>query len=609
MKSRFVALVFVLFLLPALAYAQNGCVPNSQSTVFNASHDLNEVSDEANLKPNEPNIDSTPRLNAAIDYVSRHSACRELTLDSGSYSFRTPITVGGRQTYLHIPSGSNVSFDFKNAQFFFKESVFSAFIVENCSACTIQNLSIDYVHLPFTELAVTKVSEQGQFILAAPLNASWPNPQQLYKHQAAALGPKNPIGSFVGFDTRGGIPQYGDTDWPISPDLTEPHRIALPPDHVIEPGDVFIVAARGGGPAIYAKNDSATTFKNIVIYTSGGPAIESWYSAGMAFLRITIEPGSDRLVSTVAGGIQLNDMTGPGNRVQNCLIDGTQDDSIAGNLDTQIAWVDVLSTTAVTLRAPWSSGNLFFINSMTGASVGGPPNPGRTLGAKWPVYKLDPALTPNEVTLIDQGLSGYALSTAQFTYPHFVVVAQNQIKNSYLARGVAFSGVGGIQITGNTITNTQQAGIFVGTSLPEYGPVYKVLIGDNTLTATNMGMTGVGTDMLGAIEVMSFGSGGEKNGGNVFGGQSNRKVFINRNTITTTERSGIWVGNAADGEVDSTNVITQYNLSHGNLGLMPHLNDGLSPYASIAFKRAVFGWCNGNVPGLTLELCHPPSEP
>ena len=149
----------------------------------------------------------------------------------------------------------------------------------------MRGFSIDYVHLPFTELAVTKVSEQHQLILATPLNGSWPNPGQLYKHQSG-LGPvrarPHPIrnqpssvpslplcpAEVAGFDTRGGLPLYADTNWQIALPLPEPHRIPLDPEHVIAEGDVFIVAARGGGPAIYAKNDRADTFKDITIFTS-----------------------------------------------------------------------------------------------------------------------------------------------------------------------------------------------------------------------------------------------------------------------------------------------------------------------------------------------------
>ena len=481
--------------------------------------------------------------------------------------------------------------------------------------------SIDYVHLPFTELAVTKVSEQHQLILAEPLNGPWPNPGQLYKHQSG-LGPvacpsapdtktqpssvrSLPLcpAEVAGFDTRGGLPLYGDTNWQIALPLPEPHRIPLDPEHVIAAGDVFIVAARGGGPAIYAKNDRADTFKDITIFTSGGPAIESWYSQGMAFIGITIEPGSGRLVSTVAGGIQLDNMTGPGNRVQNSLIEGVQDDSIAGYPDIGSGSVTTASTATVTLASPPPESPVFFVNSLTGQVVGGPPGQGHALFAAGPqTYEIMPHLSAGQVGQVVPG--GVVYSTAQFAPADSVVVAHNRIANSYLARGIAFSGVAGIEITGNTITNTQQAGIFLGTAPPQYGPVNGALIADNTLTATNMGMSGVGTDMLSAIEVMAFGS-----NGNVFGGQPSRKLFINRNTITTTERTGIWVGNVADGEIDSANVIRDYALSHGNLGLTPHLNDGLEPYAPIAFKRAVFGWCTRNISGLTLGFCHPPTTP
>lgn len=619
MRRRLPVVVLALILASALSRAEAACIPGSQSTVFNASHDLHKVWVKGvrypNVEPNKTSVDSAPGLNAAVTYVVGNTACRQLTLDSGSYDFRALIKVGGRQTYLYVNGGTDLSIDFRNAQFLFKESYFSALTVENCVNCNIRGFSIDYVHLPFTELAVTKVSEQHRFILAVPLSATWPNPEQLYRHQASlgpvlcpsAPDPKTQSSllplcppEVAGFDTRGGTPLYADTDWQIALPLPEPHRIPLDPEHVIAEGDIFIIAVRGGGPAIYAKNDRADTFKDITIFTSGGPAIESWYSDGMVFLGITVAPGTGRLVSTVAGGIQFDAMTGPGNRVQNSLIDGVQDDSIAGYPDTQSASVATASTAAVTLTSAPPLSPVFFVNGLTGNVVAGPPGQGRALFAAGPqTYEVVPHLTAREARLVAPG--GVAFSTAQFQPTDTLVVAHNRIANSYLARGIALSGVVGAEITRNTISNTQQAGIYLGTAPPQFGPANDALIAENILTATNMGMSGVGTDMLGAIEVMAFGS-----NGNVFGGQPTRKVFINHNTVMTTERTGIWVGNVAEGEIDSANVISDYGLSHGNLGLTPHLNDGLQPYAPIAFKRAVFGWCTRKVSGLTLGFCHPP---
>lgn len=233
MRLRLPVLAFALFLTPALAHAEAVCIPGSSSTVFNASHDLNKVLVNgvryANVKPNEAGIDSAPGLNAAIAYVVGNPACSQLTLDSGSYDFRAVTQVGGRETYLLVSGGRNLSIDFRNAEFLFKESYISTLTVENCADCSIQGFSIDYVHLPFTELAVAKVSEQHQFILAAPLNASWPNPQQLYDHQVGLRRSHSPSAVntkmhhtvpsqpllppelLAGFDTRDGTPQYGDT--------------------------------------------------------------------------------------------------------------------------------------------------------------------------------------------------------------------------------------------------------------------------------------------------------------------------------------------------------------------------------------------------------------
>src|SRR5262249_15563568 len=149
------------------------------------------------------------------------------------------------------------------------ESYFPGLMIADCTGCSFENFSIDYEHLPFTQLTVTQVSEQHQFIRVQPVSG-WPNPQQLYNHQSA----QGPVSYFLGFDTRNGAPLYGYTRWELPHCFPDAHRIPLDPEHVIKEGDVFIVSARGGGPAIRMENSQSSTFKGITIYTSGGPAVE-----------------------------------------------------------------------------------------------------------------------------------------------------------------------------------------------------------------------------------------------------------------------------------------------------------------------------------------------
>ena len=90
-----------------------------------------------------------------------------------------------------------------------------------------------------------------------------------------------------------------------------------------------------------------------------------------------------------------------------------------------------------------------------------------------------------------------------------MIVKGNYIFNSYLARGIAFAGATvASACAGNHVIGTQQAGILLDVNLAagktqttSNGPVNNVLITSNHLYSTNMGMSGVGQAMLGAIQM------------------------------------------------------------------------------------------------------------
>jgi hypothetical protein len=394
-----------LLILAGAAQAQ--CV--SGTNVFNASQELRQVSTYPNMTPNQPDVDSAPRLRAAITYVLATPGCTELVVDKGGYYFETAVSSGiqpVKMAYAVVPAGTGLTVDLHGSNLIFKESYYSAFYINQCNGCVFKNFSIDYKHLPFTQLDVTKVTWEE--IIAVP-QPDWPNPYQLYTHQSELAGAPVPL---QGFDTRNGQAQYEYTAWSIAtPTKDYPHRIALDPaskpQRIIKPGDVFILAARGGGPAILQQNSSGISFGNIVIYTSGGPAIESDNSQGMSFDAFNIVPYANRLVSTVAGGIELNDMTGPGNVVQNCVVFGTQDDSIAGNVTVPLVTATATSVSEITLTSspilPILPQNpVFFVNGTTGQTIGGPPT-GRKytltpVARSTTVFSVSPPLNAKQVS-------------------------------------------------------------------------------------------------------------------------------------------------------------------------------------------------------------------
>jgi hypothetical protein len=88
----------------------------------------------------------------------------------------------------------------------------------------------------------------------------------------------------------------------------------------------------------------------------------------------------------------------------------------------------------------------------------------------------------------------------------------------------------------------------------------------NTLTSTNIGPSGVGPDMLGAIEVMYYGNNAAVNT------PVNSRVYVNNNTINTTLRTGIWIDD--------------------------HIPNGLNQCAPQLFRQETVGWYNQNFSGV-----------
>ena len=598
-------------LLIASTTAQAQCVPGSDSTTFNASQDLHKVKIDnlqfADMVPNNSGLDSAPLLTAAIQYVTWTPGCSELIVDPGTYYFvtanMTPVAPK-KYAYVYVPQGTGLKVDLRGAALVFQESYYSAFYINECNSCEFKNFSIDYQNLPFTQLNVTNL---GTNQISVTPQAGWINQEQLYQHQVNVGRVPDEV-KFLGFDTRGDAPLYGYTAWALPPPDGNPGTIMLNPQSVIRQNDVFIVATRGGGPAIQQQYASNGSFKDITIYTSGGPAIESWNSQGMSFIGIRVVPNTGRLVSTVAGGIQLNNMTGPGNLVRNCVIEGTQDDSIAGNMAAANATGEIASASIVNVTGTPPANPVFFMNGITGATAGAPNGQGFTLTAtnspsRGQNYTVSPSLTQAQMNLL--GGTALIYGQAGFGADMSVTVQNNRIFNSYFARGIAFLGVSGASITDNYVTGTQQAGIVLSTELPSNVPIDKTLIANNHLLLTNMGMSGVGQYSLGAIQIMAWAT-----NGNVMGKQLNRFAFINGNTVIQTQRAGIWVANMRGGALDQLNIVGGYGLSASNFGIQSHLYNGMTQADLITgFSQAVFAWCTVDFSGRIYSLCNPPAAP
>ena len=226
--------------------------------------------------------------------------------------------------------------------------------------------------------------------------------------------------------------------------------------------------------AIQLENSPATTLQHLSVYTSGGPAIEAGLSDNLSLIGIKVvpRPNSNRLMSTAAGGIELNGL-GAGNLVQNNMIVGATDESIAGYASGYGVVTTPVSTNQFTLLGksnlavkPYST-QISLLDGQTGLPLGG----GQTgecfsvTGYDTTTYQMtvNPGLTPSQQSALP---GSRVLNQPNYLQGLGLNVNHNIVMKSYLARGIAFTGISGGRFRNNIVIGTQQAGLYVGMSLP-----------------------------------------------------------------------------------------------------------------------------------------------
>ena len=281
--------------------------------------------------------------------------------------------------------------------------------------------------------------------------------------------------TLYGFDFRNGYPLYAAGRSTIASSSSSTVTFKQGNTNLIQVGDVFEVEARGGGPAIWlGGNSSGILLENLSIYSTGGIGIETEYSPGVSIRNVSIvpRPETNRLVSTNAGGIALN-QTAANNTIENCLIEGTQDDSISGNAPALgYAEFPVLSTNILALTQATSlvkpDIRVYFVDPVTMTAVRDPSSlrkavrkikavaaPGSNPYTLVTMTKDLPSDLPDNVMMYD---------VRRATRGDGLLIDGNTILSNTLARGIALSGQTGVTIRNNLINSTEEAGILCSSS-------------------------------------------------------------------------------------------------------------------------------------------------
>jgi Right handed beta helix region len=596
--------------------------------ILNVSTDLDQLPGpylRPNMLPNNGLQDSQPLLNDAIRWVSHYNSDNpstpytQIIAQPGIYYFFTTSNVGGRDVYVVVSPENvhdtleSVTIDLGGSSLYFNNALYEAFSVIGCQNVVLSNFSIDYGTLPFTELRVKEVVLDTNQIVAVPIKAF---PREHRYVDVYQLGLTQPGATLYGFDFRHGRLNPLTGRWTILPLTEQSNILTLEQGDVgpIEPGDIFEVEARGGGPAIWVESCSGIQLNDLSIYSSGGVGIITNYSPSVLIENVKIipRPLTNRLVSTNAGGIAVNS-TAQDNVVRKCTISGTQDDCISGNSPAvgSVVSLDPTSLTVVLAQPNQEfipDGNqVYFVNPLTGGIVVDPSS-GQTIvctvssssvtgnGQNKMMQVIMQSALPSEIA--PQQMM-YAMNTA--TRGQGLIIDSNDISSNTLARGIALSGQTGVTIINNTLSRIQEAGIICGTDYAlkpkqsTYGPISNISILNNHLHRTNIGVGSIGITMLAAIQILTINLESAP-----ASAEADENINILDNEIDDTPRTGIWVMNIGSGEILNNRIQRWgYNPSISRSTIPPQF-----PVTSSDFQQALIIQSSSVVTGTNPRLDH-----
>jgi hypothetical protein len=570
--------IVVICLLAAIALAtptradDRGDVdshPDRADTV-NLSHDLVRLGIAAqNLPPDSPTTDARPLVQAALQYAQSHHV-RRLTVDRGTYYVLTPENA---QAYLLLSAISDLTFDFADSTVLFAGAFLQGFALVNCEHVTLTRLHVDFINPPYTHVQLTAVDPVRRTLSYAVL-PPWPDPVA-FNTSSPPVATTGPLTVWaMAFRNSDIVP--GTSRMPVIQPLTA-GALALvqnnapwtqgPTLSTLLPGDTIVVFVRGGMATISIVGGDSVTVSDATIHGASAQAILFNTSSHSVAERVRVMPRRETgLIAANAGGIILAN-SGPDSHIRDSFVARTLDDAL-GISTIDLATVAqqtgpfTLAVDRIAFRRFPNGTKVSFVDPTTGVEV-----PGPTIVAQDPPDSTPPVFNGPVTVTFDQGLptlsAGFGMAAADPDARGAGSTIENNVVDDVLfGRGVYIGGTVGLTIAHNRIGRTSDAGIgitqntnavaFAAEATPA---AHDIIVRDNVVHDSLGPMaSGAGSQIaLGAIMVSST------NATNRFPAASpNTNITIERNEVTDSGRSGIWVGEL-DGGAISHNVIAGWD--------------------------------------------------
>jgi uncharacterized protein (TIGR03437 family) len=546
----------------------------AQPPVLNMSHDLVTYGiASSNLAPDTPSEDARALFEAAAAYATKNNITT-LTADPGSYYFLS--LHAGTTAHAYLNAAANVTVDWQGSDLYFANSNYAAITCANCNAVTMQNFTVDYQQLPFTQVTITAVNSATGALTYADI-PGFQDPSAFNTNRAAdgsdAIwififrngAPLGTVGRLSGSrPVSGNILTIADITSPWS----EPAALAT-----IQPGDIAVFTDRSGPPALNFVQGQNITVHNVSVFSSGQIAL--YFGRTLAptadHVQVMPRPGTTRLISSNADGIHISFANGASTYTNN-IVERTCDDELA----IAEEWIGTVSSTSASgtvtvtrsiVGVPFPEGtSVSFVNPANDTVIGSagivsesPPFSAQTLAAGETVVLTLSA----PVAGVANGYQMIYANPSQ--HGGGSVISGNVARQGVFSRGIWLSGVDNVSVHDNLITQTSKPGIFIeqlaappgSGNLLDTAPSSGVTI-QNNMVDNSINYGGISEGPLldaGSVQVMSVGGGG----GQVTS-SPNSNIAIQNNLISNAPRSGIRVENTSSGQI-SGNSIQGYGAS------------------------------------------------
>ncbi len=487
-----------------------------------------------------------------MSYATTHQIASVIA-DPGSYYF---LSLVSNLSHVVLANTSNVTIDFQGSELILANEQRIGIALYNCTNIVLQNFTVDYQQLPFTQLQVVSVDAANRQIHYS-VPAGWRDPSVFSTAQMVS----GTLNGFYVFIFRDGQPAPNLTrmqfqtpvaggTFSIANDGTPATSAATLTQ--IRPGDTAVLSARDNLEAIFSSNCVACTLRNIRVYSSPGVGVfmSSPQSMVIDHVYAMPKPGTNRLVSTNADGLSFG-QPGSNNTMRLSRSIRTQDDGFSPH---SLIFGTVLSQTGTaTLQVQpefndgvQSGSPVVFQSVVDGTMLGSavvvtqnptPTQPPNNSGVV--TVNFDRALPANLI-----GAAIYTTDPAQRGAS--TVLDRDTVQAQVFARGISLWGLVNSTVKGSYIHHSSLSGIDGTHQLDSNDwmspPLTGLTLANNVIDGTNF--TEGGTLTMGGIDILA-----QQSAQLPMPTSPHQNITLDKNFVADSGYASIWVGNVTDGSV------------------------------------------------------------